>query len=117
MYLPTEQEQALSLVLADARRGEPAPTAVGDVGDAAVCVMPVGRAGALHPAQQDPAHAGVRSVHVRSATQERCRRRALTGRDGPLAAPASRLPPRFLACTFASALALVVLRGLFFMMM
>ena len=43
MYRPTEQEreQALALVLADARRGEPAPAAVGDVGDAAVCVMAV----------------------------------------------------------------------------
>ena len=81
MYMPTEQEreQALALVLADARRGEPAPAAVGDVGDAAVCVMPVGRAGALHPAQQDPAHVRPRRPicsRPRSATQVRCRRRA-----------------------------------------
>ena len=70
MYLPTEQEreQALSLVLADARRGEPAPTAVGDVGDAAVCVMPVEVALARCVQRDKTRHMcarGVRSVHVR----------------------------------------------------
>ena len=70
MYMPTEQEreQALALVLADARRGEPAPTAVGDVGDAAVCVMPVEVALARCVQRDKTRHMcarGVRSVHVR----------------------------------------------------
>ena len=81
MYMPTEQEreQALALVLADARRGEPAPTAVGDVGDATVCVMPVEVALADASSATRPGTCGRPTCSCtsdRSATQVRCRRRA-----------------------------------------